>query len=62
MVIAPLSLNQASLLSLCFLKEITDDGVAVEPIEVIDRVIPYDEYWDEMDMDMMGMSQITSVI
>ena len=44
MVIAPLSLNQASLLSLCFLKEITDDGVAVEPIEVIDRVIPYDEY------------------
>ena len=44
MVIAPLSLNQASLLSLCFLKEITDDGVVVEPIEVIDRVIPYDEY------------------
>ena len=44
MVIAPLSLNQASLLSLCFLKEITDDGVAMEPIEVIDRVIPYDEY------------------
>ncbi|RVW99774.1 hypothetical protein CK203_029207 [Vitis vinifera] len=33
MVIAPLSLNQASLLSLCFLKEITDDGVAMEPIE-----------------------------
>ena len=44
MVIAPLSLNQASLLSFYFLKEITDDGVAVEPTEVIDRVIPYDEY------------------
>ncbi|RVW98926.1 Transposon Ty3-I Gag-Pol polyprotein [Vitis vinifera] len=32
------------------LKEITDDGVIVDPIEMIDGVVPHDEFRDEMDM------------
>ncbi|RVW77165.1 Retrovirus-related Pol polyprotein from transposon 17.6 [Vitis vinifera] len=36
--------------SLCFLEEITDDGVIVDPTEMIDGVVPHDEYRDEMDM------------
>ncbi|RVW76496.1 Transposon Ty3-G Gag-Pol polyprotein [Vitis vinifera] len=32
------------------LKEITSDGVIVDPTEVIDGVVPHDEYRDEMDM------------
>ena len=37
------------MLSLCFPEEITDDGVIVDPIEMIDGVVPHDEYRDEMD-------------
>ncbi|KAL6349811.1 hypothetical protein AAG906_001698 [Vitis piasezkii] len=60
MVIAHPSPIRASLLSLCFLVEVTDDGVVVDPIEMIDGVVPYDEYRDEMDM--MTMSQITNIV
>ncbi|RVW75172.1 hypothetical protein CK203_053912 [Vitis vinifera] len=42
------------------IKEVTDDGVIVDPIEMIDGVVPHDEYRDEMDM--MTMSQITSIV
>ena len=52
--------NQASLLSLCFPKEATDDGVVVDPTEMIDGVVPHDEYRDEMDM--MTVSQTTSIV
>ncbi|RVW78799.1 hypothetical protein CK203_050978 [Vitis vinifera] len=38
---------------------IIDDGVVVDPIEMIDGVVPHDEYRDEMDM--MSISQITSI-
>ncbi|RVX21707.1 Retrovirus-related Pol polyprotein from transposon 17.6 [Vitis vinifera] len=38
------------MLSLCFPEEITSDGVIVDPTEVIDGVVPHDEYRDEMDM------------
>ncbi|RVW39426.1 Transposon Ty3-G Gag-Pol polyprotein [Vitis vinifera] len=41
-------------------KEITSDGVIVDPIEVIDGVVPHDEYRDEMDM--MTVSQITGIV
>ena len=58
--IAPLSSDWASLLSLCFLEEVTDDGVVVDPTEMIDEVVPHDEYWDEVDM--MTVSQITSIV
>ena len=34
----------ASLLSICFLDEVTDDGVVIDPIEMIDGVVPQDEY------------------
>ena len=54
------SLDRVSLLSLCFLDEVTDDGVVVDPIEMIDGVAPYDEYRDEMDM--MTVSHITSIV
>ena len=60
MAITPTPPDQASLMSLCFLKEITDDGVIVDPTEMIDGVVPHDEYRDEMDM--MTVSQITSII
>nr|CAN66547.1 hypothetical protein VITISV_036484 [Vitis vinifera] len=45
----PTSPDRASMLSLCFPEEITDDGVIVDPIEMIDGVVPHDEYRDEMD-------------
>ena len=60
MVITPPSLDRASLLSLCFPYEVTDDGVVVDPIEMIDGVVPHDEYRDEMKM--MTMSQITNIV
>ena len=59
-VIVPLSLDQASLLYLCFLEEDTDDGVVIDPPEMIDGVVAYDEYRDEMDM--MSISKITSTV
>ena len=60
MVITPTSLDRASMLSLCFLEEIIDDGVVVDPIEMIDGVVPHDEYRDEMDM--MTVIQITNIV
>ncbi|RVW20699.1 Retrovirus-related Pol polyprotein from transposon 297 [Vitis vinifera] len=36
------------------------DGVIVDPTEVIDGVVPHDEYRDEMDM--MTVSQIASIV
>ena len=44
MVIAPSFTDRASLLSICFLEEVTDDGVVVDPTEMIDEVVPHDEY------------------
>ena len=38
MTVTPTSLDRASLMSLCFPEEITDDGVIVDPIEMIDGV------------------------
>ena len=58
--ITPTSPDRASMWSLCFLEEITDDGVIVDPTEMIDGVVPHDEYRDEMDM--MIVIQITSIV
>ncbi|KAL6346051.1 hypothetical protein AAG906_025331 [Vitis piasezkii] len=44
MAIALPSLDRASLLSLCFPEEVTDDGVVVDPTKMIDEVVPHDEY------------------
>nr|CAN75227.1 hypothetical protein VITISV_043867 [Vitis vinifera] len=60
LTITPTSPDRASMLSLCFPEEIMSDGVIVDPIEVIDGVVPHDEYCDEMDM--MTVSQITSIV
>ena len=60
MVITSTSPDRASMLSLCFLEEITDDGVIVDSTEMIDGVVSYDEYRDEMDM--MTWSQIASIV
>ncbi|RVW71051.1 Retrovirus-related Pol polyprotein from transposon 297 [Vitis vinifera] len=46
----PTSPDRASMLSLCFPEDITNDGVIVDPTEMIDGVVPHDEYCDEMDM------------
>ena len=40
---APTSPDRASMLSLCFPEEITDDGVIVDPTEMIDGVVPRDD-------------------
>ncbi|KAL6342810.1 hypothetical protein AAG906_016645 [Vitis piasezkii] len=60
MAITPTSPDRASMLSLCFPEEITSDGVIVDPTEMIDGVVPHDEYRDEMDM--MTVSQITNIV
>ncbi|RVW68713.1 Retrovirus-related Pol polyprotein from transposon 17.6 [Vitis vinifera] len=60
MAITPTSPDRASMLSLCFPEEITSDGVIVDPTEVIDGVVPHDEYRDEMDM--MTVSQIAGIV
>ncbi|RVW77843.1 Retrovirus-related Pol polyprotein from transposon 17.6 [Vitis vinifera] len=60
MTITPTSPDRASMLSLCFPEEITSDGVIVDPTEVIDGVVPHDEYRDEMDM--MTVSQIAGIV
>ncbi|RVW15647.1 Transposon Ty3-G Gag-Pol polyprotein [Vitis vinifera] len=60
MAITPTSPDRASMLSLCFPEEITSDGVIVDPTEMIDGVVSHDEYRDEMDM--MTVSQITSIV
>ena len=60
MMIASPSLDQANLLSLCFLDEINDDGVVIELIEVIDEVVSHEKYHDEIEM--MGISQIINVV
>ena len=60
LMIAFPSLDQASLLSLCFLDEINDDGVVIELIEVIAEVVSHEKYHDEIEM--MGISQIINVV
>ena len=60
MMIASSSPNRASFLSLCFPDEIADYGLVIELTEVIDGVVPHDEYRDEMDM--MSMSQIAKMV
>ena len=52
--ISPPSPDRVSLFSLCFLDETTDYGVIIEPADMIDGVVPHDEYHDEMDM--LGIS------
>ena len=52
--------NRASLLSLCFPEKVTDNGVVIDPTEMIDGVVLHDEYRDEMNV--MTMSQITSIV
>ncbi|RVW87539.1 Transposon Ty3-G Gag-Pol polyprotein [Vitis vinifera] len=60
LTITPTSPDRASMLSLCFPEEITGDGLMVDSTEMIDGVVSHDEYRDEMDM--MTMSQITSIV
>ena len=60
MTITLTSPDRTSLLSLCFPEEITDDGVIVDPTEMIDGVVSRDEYRDKMDM--MTVSQITNTV
>ncbi|RVW12713.1 hypothetical protein CK203_111455 [Vitis vinifera] len=50
MMITPPSLDRASLFSLCFPDETTDYRVVIEPADMIDGVVPHDEYHDEMDL------------
>ena len=47
-VIAPPSPDRASLMTLCFPDEIDDHGTFAEISDIVDRVVPCDEYIDEM--------------
>ncbi|KAL6323646.1 hypothetical protein AAG906_002113 [Vitis piasezkii] len=58
--IAPPSPDRASLLSLCFLYETTDFGVVIKPADMIDGVVPHDEYRDKMDM--LGINQFLDAV
>ena len=59
-MIAPPSPNQANLFSLCFLNETTNYGIVIEPTDMINGVVPHDEYRDEMDM--LGISQFLDAV
>ena len=52
--ITPPSLDRANLFFLCFPKKTIDYGVVIELADMIDGVVPNDEYRDEMDM--LGIS------
>ena len=54
MVITPPSLDRASLLFLCFPKEVIDEGVVVDTTEMINGVVLHDEYRDEMNVMTMS--------
>ena len=54
------SLNRTSLFSLCFLEETTDYGVVIEPGDMVDEVVPHDEYRDEMGM--LGVIQFLDAV
>ena len=56
MLVTPPSPNRTSLLTLYFLEKIDKYGTSVEITDMIDWVIPHDEYSDEMFM--VDMSQI----
>ncbi|RVX05621.1 hypothetical protein CK203_027292 [Vitis vinifera] len=58
--IAPPSPDRANLFSLCFLYETTDFGVVIKPADMIDGVVPHDEYRDKMDM--LGINQFLDAI
>ena len=45
---------------MCFPDETIDYGVVIELVDMIDRVVPHDEYLDEMDM--LGISQFLDVV
>ena len=56
-LVTPPSLDRTCLLTLYFPKETDEYGTSVEIADMIDGVIPRDEYNDEMLM--VDMSQIT---
>ena len=58
--ITPPSLDRANLFSFCFPYETTDYKAIIEPIDMIDVVVPHDEYHDEMDM--LGISQFLDAV
>ncbi|RVW67049.1 hypothetical protein CK203_066101 [Vitis vinifera] len=58
--ITPPSPYQASLFSLCLPYETIDYGLVIEPVDMIDGVVPHDEFSDEMDM--LGISQFLDAI
>ena len=52
--------DRASLFFLCFLDETTDYGTVIEPTDIIDGVVPHEEYRDEMDM--LGINQFLDAV
>ena len=60
MTIAPPSPDRANLFSLCFLDETANYGVVIELANMIDGLVPHDEYHDEMDM--LGISQFFDIV
>ena len=59
-LIAPSSLDRLSLMTLCFPDEIDEHGTFVEIGDIVDGVVPCDEYVDEILA--MSLSQIEKVV
>nr|CAN81817.1 hypothetical protein VITISV_042654 [Vitis vinifera] len=59
-LITPSSLDRTSLMTLCFLDEIDEHKTLAEIIDIVDGVVPHDEYIDEMLA--MSMSQIDQIL
>ena len=56
----PFSLDRMSLMTLCFLDKINEHGVFSEVGDIVDGVMPRDEYVDEMLV--MSLSQIKEIV
>ncbi|RVW86506.1 hypothetical protein CK203_042154 [Vitis vinifera] len=61
MLVTPLSLDRSSLLTLYFPEKTNEYGTSVEIADMIDGIIPRDEYSDEMFMLVPTLGRLTDV-
>ena len=59
-MVALLSLDHSSLLNLCFPKEIDDYRMIIKLANMMDELVPHDEYID--DMDVMDIHHVVNIV
>ena len=59
MMVAPQSLDQANMFSMCFLEEFIDYDMLMDPREGTDDETSHDAYVDEIDM--IGISRVLDI-